>query len=194
MIHSLKTLIGVNPNFINGTYRLGNLSPALDIGFYSSSSSATPYIQFDLDGRPRPPYPLDLGCYEYDPELDSSANDGVPDAWKLFYGIDAWSDSISTDSDTDGSVDYNEYIAGTNPTDINSIFQIYINNDSKPVVYFNTYAERFYDLFFCTNLVNNQWTTVESDIVGNDSIHYYTNESPSQTGFFKAGAKLKKGN
>jgi hypothetical protein len=46
-----------------------------------------------------------------------SANDGLPDEWKLLYGMDPLRAQATEDPDGDGVNNLQEYIAGTNPLD-----------------------------------------------------------------------------
>lgn len=61
-------------------------------------------------------------------DLDSDG-DGIPDWWMLGYfdhptGQDADNSLASEDADGDGTSNFNEFMAGTDPTDLNSAFRI----------------------------------------------------------------------
>ncbi|MBT7067777.1 MAG: hypothetical protein HN919_15875 [Verrucomicrobia bacterium] len=57
------------------------------------------------------------------PGLDSDV-DGITDAWELTYTNTIGTFDGATDSDLDGALDINEYLAGTDPTDTGSLFRI----------------------------------------------------------------------
>jgi hypothetical protein len=54
----------------------------------------------------------------------STANDGIPDAWKSAYGLSSATNLATVDSDGDGRTNLHEYVAGTNPTSPSSALQI----------------------------------------------------------------------
>jgi hypothetical protein len=59
-----------------------------------------------------------------DPNL-SAVGDGIPNSWKQANGFDPLSSSVAgADPDGDGASNYNEYMAGTDPNDANSVFKI----------------------------------------------------------------------
>ena len=56
-----------------------------------------------------------------DPGVDTDSN-GLPDAWEYTYFGHSASE-LNTDSDGDGETNLGEYRAGTNPTNVNSVFR-----------------------------------------------------------------------
>ena len=57
-------------------------------------------------------------------ESTDSDNDGIPDWWVTSYGLDGVEDVAEKDSDGDGMTNYEEFIAGTDPSDALSFFAI----------------------------------------------------------------------
>ncbi len=57
-------------------------------------------------------------------ESSDSDNDGIPDWWVASYGLDGVEDVAEKDSDGDGMTNYEEFIAGTDPSDALSFFAI----------------------------------------------------------------------
>ncbi|MDD2599343.1 MAG: C10 family peptidase [Kiritimatiellae bacterium] len=54
-------------------------------------------------------------------------NDGMPVEWEELHGLDPFTDDGALDPDQDGYTNLQEYIAGTDPNDSNSIFRISID-------------------------------------------------------------------
>jgi len=79
---------------------------------------------FDDDGM------SDLDEYDVgaDPTDSDTDGDGLPDGWEWSYGLDptasAGDDGPDGDLDSDGMSNYEEYVAGTVPTDGNSVFEV----------------------------------------------------------------------
>ena len=53
--------------------------------------------------------------------LPDEDGDGMPTTWENLEGLDAFQDDAAKDNDRDGSTNYEEFIAQTNPTDGDSI-------------------------------------------------------------------------
>lgn len=77
---------------------------------YSSEFTFTTPADTDGDGIPD-----DMeSMYNTDLMMFSSGNNGVPDAWWIFYGLSPYS-STTQDTDGDGRTDVQEYFDGTDP-------------------------------------------------------------------------------
>ena len=74
--------------------------------------------------------------------LDANA-DGLPDAWEAAYGIT----DPNADSDSDGQANWQEYYAGTNPTNAASVFRILSlsvnSNGSRVLTWASTGGTRY---------------------------------------------------
>jgi hypothetical protein len=78
-----------------------------------------------------------------DPELDSDGN-GLPDAWEMEFfqtlGVDP-----AKDADGDGNTNWMEYLAGTHPRDLKSVFRpVVLRQGDEMLVTFPTVAGRDY--------------------------------------------------
>ena len=57
------------------------------------------------------------------PDNDSD-NDGMPDAWEILHGLNAATHDALSDNDGDGTPNLDEYLAGTDPLDRTSRFEV----------------------------------------------------------------------
>jgi YD repeat-containing protein len=120
-----------------------------------------------------------------DPQADSD-HDGLPDSWELRYfghlGESAASDPdkdglpnsielaigsspILKNTDGDPASDYEEWVAGTDPADPNSYFQIIAPSSDAPArVSFQSSSNRLYTLAASPNLIPGSWTNVPGQV------------------------------
>ncbi|WCJ59959.1 hypothetical protein NXS98_02200 [Fontisphaera persica] len=101
----------------------------------------------------------------------SSANDGIPDAWKLRY-FDSLNNLLThatADADGDGVPNWQEYKAGTHPNDPQSRLAVLANraaNAADMAIKWPTAAGKRYIIEVCTELGSGNWTPVASGIEG----------------------------
>ncbi len=123
-----------------------------------------------------------------DPDADS---DGMGDEWEL----DAFgnlSHDGTGDEDKDGSNDREEFIAGTSPTNILSVFGIEDVSSVPPLYYvlqWNSATNRVYRIYSCTNLITPAWTSLY-EVAGSGLDLTYTNALDVTRRFFKATVEL----
>jgi hypothetical protein len=149
----------------NGDFRLRYGSPCIDAGTDLSSAD----IVTDILGTPRPldgnwdgTSSFDMGAYEYNPQTADSSNDGIPDWWCRQYGLDPNNVGVATNNpDADPHTTFQEWIAGTDPTNALSFFEILSLTDGPPFqVFFPSLTNRYYTLYGCTDLVHGAWSPV----------------------------------
>jgi hypothetical protein len=101
------------------------------------------------------------GTYTPGGSGDSNGN-GIPDAWELQY-FGSLTNSVSDDADRDGLSNYGEWVAGTNPTNNQSVLaftNMLQNAGSATVVRWASESNRYYTLLLSTNLMSDPFSTV----------------------------------
>jgi uncharacterized repeat protein (TIGR01451 family) len=109
---------------------------SIDTNIVGNSDVAATSVQ-DLDGDGAPDFA----------DLDDD-NDGMPDAWEIEGLLDPKNPADAmTDADTDTLLNIEEYIADTNPQDIDSFFFVEdLTSDTAPTVSFESAEDRVYTL------------------------------------------------
>jgi len=121
-----------------------------------------------------------------------SNTNGVPDAWARFYfGTNVV--DFSSDSDTDGVVNVDEYIAGTNPTNQNDclgISGITLSGTNMQFTWSSTQI-RNYKIEMKTNLTDAVWIDSGLGTILADSSSNTVRSIPTETqGFFRVKAVI----
>jgi len=103
----------------------------------------------------------------------SGVHDGIPDAWRMLYfggtGAVTNSQSCATcDADHDGLNNFQEFLAGTNPTNSASVVKLYppLANSSSNIVGFPSTTGTVYRLQYRDDLVSGAWSIAADQIVG----------------------------
>jgi hypothetical protein len=107
-----------------------------------------------------------------------SDTDGIPDWWRLGYfghalGMAADNSRANDDADGDGMSNLREYLAGTDPLDSTSIFQITSASIAGPdvLVSFSTVSNRSYQLQRCDVIHSGPvWTNVAVRVNGTGDV------------------------
>jgi parallel beta-helix repeat protein len=105
--------------------------------------------------------------------MTSSPNDGIPDAWRAKYfggsGTTTNSQSASfADSDGDGMSNYQEFLAGTNPTNSASVFKLIAQNPvaTTNAVALNSANGIVYRVLYRDDLAAGNWNILADQIIG----------------------------
>jgi hypothetical protein len=170
-------------DYAGGNLRLQSNSPCINSGL-NAYAPAGP----DLDGNPRiAGGTVDLGAYEF-----QSPGSTISYAWLQQYGLVPDASVDSTDSDGDGLNNWQEWIAGTVPT--NALSTLRLLDPIKAVlgltVSWQSVSNRTYFLERATNLVAAPpFSLLTSNIAGQAGTTSYTDTSAvgAERWFYRVG-------
>lgn len=151
---------------LDANFRLQTGSPCIDAGQNSYAVSAT-----DLDGNPRLAHgTVDLGAYE----LPSVAAQ-LFHAWLAQYGLPSDGSADYLDSDGDGMNNWQEYLAGTDPTDPASVLEMISGpSASSQDITWMSVPTRTYSLLRSTNLSPATFSVLQSNLPGQSGTTAFT--------------------
>jgi hypothetical protein len=101
------------------------------------------------------------GTYTADGGGDSNSNQ-IPDVWELQH-FGSLTNRVTDDTDADGLSNYGEWVAGTHPTNRQSVLaftNMLQNAGGLTVVRWSSESNRFYTLLLSTNLMLDPFITV----------------------------------
>ncbi len=173
------------PVFANpttGDFHLQSNSPCINAGNNGYVSIAT-----DLDGNPRiVGGTVDIGCYEF--QLPSST---LSYAWAQQFNLPTDGSADFTDADGDGLNNWQEWIAGTVPTNAASLLRLNAPTNAAPglSVGWQSVNTRTYFLQRSTNLP--AFTTLQSNLTGQINTTTFTDTSATNGGayFYRVGVQ-----
>jgi hypothetical protein len=170
---------------VNGNFRLLPTSPCINAG----ANAYTP-AGLDLDANPRiSGGTVDVGAYEFQNPAST-----ISYAWLQQYGLPMDGTADAVDSDFDGLNNWQEWRAGTDPTNAVSVLQMLspTNVDSGVNVTWQSVTNRSYYLQRSSDLsVQPAFVNVQSNIVGQAGTTSYTDTGASGAGpfFYRVGVQ-----
>ena len=116
--------------------------------------------------------------------------DGMPSAWETQYGLNPELDDGALDADGDLLSNYEEYLAGTDPTNAVSRWVLQSGAEGMPTFY--GAPSRAYAVEFSTNLVTGPWISL-TNLVGSDSLIELQNyDAPTNSvRFYRVGVQIQ---
>jgi hypothetical protein len=138
---------------------------------------------------------VDLIPIEVGMPLVDSEGDGMPDTWELMHFGSLGVADANSDWDGDGMSDVMEFVAGTNPKDPSSCLRMYAPlvgfQGGGFVVQWTSASNVLYDLFRTTNLVNQSFSVVATNISANPPMNSFTDGLEGASGYYRIKTHAK---
>lgn len=169
------------PAFVDlagGDFRLSYTSPCINAGNNLAASDT-----IDLAGNPRiVAGTIDIGAYEF--QVPRSL---ISHAWLLQYQFPLNGSADTLDSDNDGLNNWQEWVAGTVPTNAQSLFKVFISSDANrhPRLWWESLPGKFYSIERSTKVSGRPaFSSIESNLPAAGLSTSFTDASATGPGPF----------
>jgi hypothetical protein len=176
------------PLFVNssgGNFRLQSNSPCIDAGLNAYAPGVT-----DLDGRPRiVGTAVDVGAYEFQGGVSS-----LFIGWLQGYGLPTDGSADYADSDGDGMNNWQEWLAGTSPTNAALVLRLQptVVLPAGVTLTWSSVTNRAYFVQRATNLMPQPaFSLLQTNIPGLPGTTSFTDTNPPPSGlsFYRVGVQ-----
>ena len=118
--------------------------------------------------------------------LADGDSDGIPDQWWADYGFAGSIDPMA-DSDGDGMLNWQEFVAGTDPTNVLSVLRLdALTTNHASVLTFEATSNKTYTLQFSGALGDNSWLKLGDFLArSNNRVERVTNALPVSNWFYR---------
>jgi PKD domain len=162
----------------NGNFHLQPNSPCINAGNNAANTAA-----IDFDGNPRTAGgTVDIGAYEFQNPATT-----ISQLWLQQYGLATDGSADFTDSDHDGLNNWQEWIAGTDPTDPKSALYLHAVTTNSPglLIQWDSVLGKLYSLERASNLSSSTpFAPIASQISGNNGTTTYLDTNAIGNGPF----------
>ncbi len=158
---------------------------------YDFSGDTTNAPFYDYDVNPRIVCGIvDMGAYEF-----QGVSSLCPAAFNQQYGQPLNGSHDHLDMDSDGLSNWQEWLAGTDPTNRQSCFRVTtepLENGAGLVVRWNSKPGRLYNVYRCTNLkASPAFSIIQANIQGQAGVTSYTDTEQLDASFRLYKIKVK---
>jgi len=163
-----------------GNFRLARNSPCINAG-----NNSTVTVSVDLDSNPRiKGGAVDIGAYEV-----QAPTSVISYAWLQQYGLPTDGSADLMDPDQDGHNNWQEWIAGTIPTNSASVLKmlnaVATNNPAGFLVSWQSVPDRVYDMQRSSNLnLHPAFLLIQTNIPGQTGITSFLDTNAPEAAFY----------